>query len=173
MLCSPSTASLRASSTPRTMSCHWVRCRRCQSIAPAIGGSGCASSASEMLSSRVSILQIFQAIDQQQLAAADDGHDVGHPFHFADLMAGEQHGAAGRRDIDHPFQKLASHQRIEPGGGFVEDQQFRLVSQCQSERHFGPHPFGQTLDLSFERQLVAASPARDSAAESRCRRSRR
>ena len=96
--------------------------------------------------------QLVERLDQQQLPLAEDGHDVGHPLHLADLMARQEDGLALRGPVHHALQKLAPHQGVEARRGLVENQQLRLMGQRQREHHLGVHSLGERFEFLLRGQ---------------------
>ena len=69
------------------------------------GGIGVADGDRELAGRAFDVVEWF---DQQQAAGVHDGDDVGDAFDFADLVAGEEDGAACGGDVDHAFEELAA-----------------------------------------------------------------
>ena len=111
------------------------------------GGVGVADGDRELLGGALDVVEWF---DQQQPAGVHDGDDVGDAFDFADLMAGEEDGAAGGGDVDHAFEKFAADHGVEAGGRFVEDEELGLVGHGEGEGDFGAHAFGELAELAVE-----------------------
>jgi hypothetical protein len=59
-------------------------------------------------------------------AEPDDAHAVGQLLDLGQDVAGEQHGLAGGLRLEDDVLEDDLHQRVEPRGGFVEQQQLRV-----------------------------------------------
>ena len=73
------------------------------------------------------VLAPSSTVDQPALA--DDADAVADPLDLVELVRGEEHGGAALALLGDDGQELLLHQRIEPGGGLVEDQQLGLVEE--------------------------------------------
>ena len=117
------------------------------------GGVAGLASPTVTVSWRGGALDVVERFDEQQAAGVHDGDDVGDAFDFADLMAGEEDGAAGGGDVDHAFEEFAADHGVEAGGWFVEDEELGLVGHREREGDFGPHAFGELAELAVERDV--------------------
>lgn len=58
-------------------------------------------------------------------------------------MGAEQHSAPRGPGLAHQFQELPLHQRVQAAGGFIQDQQFRVMHEGLHQSELLPVPFGQ------------------------------
>src|SRR5262245_57668764 len=67
-------------------------------------------------------------------AAPDDAHAVAQRLHLGEHVARQQHGAALVANLADVLLELFLHQRVEPGGRLVEQQQFDVGGEPGDER---------------------------------------
>lgn len=94
-------------------------------------------------------------VEGDELAVADDADPVGDGLDLAHDMARHEHGLAVRRGLRDQVQERLLDQRVEPGGGFVQDQQLRGVHERLHQADLLPVALGQLLD---PRALVETEP---------------
>ena len=64
-----------------------------------------------------------------QSAAPHDGHAVADPFHLGEDVRGQEDGAPLVPGFTQHLQEGVLHQRIQPGGRFVEDHELRTMEE--------------------------------------------
>ena len=85
---------------------------------------------------------------EKNAAFMKDRNTIGQSFDFVQQMGREEYGSPFIGDrLDNSGQNIAAHHRIEPRGGFVEDQQFRAMSERKEQANAsrlsarqGPNP---------------------------------
>ena len=76
----------------------------------------------------------------QHLAVLHHHHAFGVARHHRQVVADHQHGRVVlARQVDHQFQHVALHHRVERGGGLVGDQQRRLQQHHRGQHHALAH----------------------------------
>ena len=81
---------------------------------------------------------VVQRTFDQDLAAIHDAYVIGYLFDFGELMAGEKDGAAVYRAVfNEQTKQRVQGDRVEPGGGLVEDEQPRALGDGCGECHLG------------------------------------
>ncbi len=94
-----------------------------------------------------------QILDDHQTPLPDDPHPVGDPLDLRQDVGGEEDGPSlFLRLLHHPVELLL-HQRVEPAGGFVEDQQPRMVHESLDEPHLLFVAAGQIAHGSVQVEL--------------------
>ena len=99
-------------------------------------------------------------------ALADDRDPVGQPLDLAEDVAGQQHGRARGRVLGDALVEDLLHQRVEPRGRLVEDQQLGVGGEGRDQRDLLPVALGVgaallgRVELEPLEQLVAAGVAR-------------
>ena len=93
----------------------------------------------------------------RHLAAGDDRDLLAQALGMGDDMGRENHrGALLGERADQPLE-LALVDRVEPGEGFVEHHQTRLVHEGAEQLHLLRHAFGELPDLPLHRIAQAVS----------------
>ncbi len=94
-----------------------------------------------------------QILHDHQAPPANDSHPVGDPLDLRQDMGGEEDGPSlFLRLLHHPVELLL-HQRVEPAGRFVEDQQLRMMHEGLDEPHLLFVAAGQIADGSLQVEL--------------------
>src|ERR1019366_4778777 len=100
----------------------------------------------------------------QDLPAAEDHADViAQGFRDRHIVGAEDDGGAATPQIEYGGAERIGAHRIEPGEGFVEDQQFRLGDDGGDGMHALAHTFAQGIDAAHGavRQIEAGEPGGD------------
>ena len=84
-----------------------------------------------------------------EFALVDDGHAVTDGFHFAQFMRGKENGFALVFQALDDFADFHAAQRVEPAGGFVQNQQVGIVDERLREADALLHAFGIGFDEAF------------------------
>ena len=87
--------------------------------------------------------QALHRVGDEEPPILDDGDAVDDALHFVELVGGQEHGPPFGDRLAHESRELVLHQRIEAGGGLVEDQQFRPVHEGQHDADLLPVAFGE------------------------------
>ena len=74
-----------------------------------------------------------------QPALPNDAHPVAGPLHLLKHMAGEQYGFAPLLFLPEQFDEAVLHQRVQAAGGFVQNQNPRVVGKCGDDSQLLPH----------------------------------
>ena len=77
--------------------------------------------------------QLGDALDGDQLPVPDDADPVANPLDLVQLVRGEEDRAAALALLGDQRQELLLHQRVEPAGRLVEDQQLGRVEAGQDQ----------------------------------------
>jgi hypothetical protein len=95
----------------------------------------------------------------QHLAVVDDDQMVGQPFHFLHVVAGVDQRAALRLQGFQRVEDGIAALRIDAHGGFVEDQQLRLMQQSgrNIQARFMPPEKVEGLSPARSLRLTSAS----------------
>ena len=80
-------------------------------------------------SSRRSLTQALDGVDEHQPPLPDDGDLMGEPLDLVQVVRGEEHGPPPVDYFSKKIRELLLEQGIEPGRGLVEDQQLRVVHE--------------------------------------------
>jgi hypothetical protein len=89
--------------------------------------------------------QVPELVERARLdrpALANDRDPVGEPLDLAEDVAREQHGRARRDPFGHTVREDLLHQRVQPGGRLVEDQQVDVCRESRDQRHLLPVALG-------------------------------
>ena len=87
------------------------------------------------------------------LALLDDGHAVAHALHFAQDVRGEEDRHPALVLLADELEELALHERVEAGGGLVEEEQLGLVQEPLHDAHLLAVAVGEVLDAAIQLQL--------------------
>jgi hypothetical protein len=69
----------------------------------------------------------------QKQRRVQDGYPVAEPLGFLQPVGGEEDGHAALAQRGDELVYLTGRDRVEPGGGLVEEQHRRVVQQCPGE----------------------------------------
>ena len=78
---------------------------------------------------------LCERADLGQPSRPQDGHAVAERLDLAQDVGGQEHGLAVVPRLLHAAAERLLHQRVEPGGGLVEDQQLRTAHQGRDQDH--------------------------------------
>ena len=95
--------------------------------------------------------QICRTRDRQE-SPAQDAHAIGEPFGFVQVVRRENHRVPARSQIQHEIAHQPRALRVQPGCGFVQQHDGRIVQQRAGDGH---------ALLESLRQLGAQAVARD------------
>ena len=73
--------------------------------------------------------QLCDPLNRRDPPLTDDRDAITHPLHLVEVVRGEKDGPSTAAELDDDSEELLLHQRIKPGGRFVEHQQLRVVEQ--------------------------------------------
>ena len=79
--------------------------------------------------------QLDQGAGLDRAAGSDDAHAIAESFHLRQDVARQQNGAPGLLGLADGVLEDRLHQRVEPRGRLVEDQQLDIGRQRRHERH--------------------------------------
>ncbi len=85
----------------------------------------------------------------------DDGQPIAQPLGLLHEMGGEQDGLAPAQQLLEAVPDQMSRLRIEPGGGFIQEQQLRVIDQRAGQRKPTLHATGEFADA---RVTLAGQP---------------
>src|SRR5580765_6309764 len=108
-----------------------------------------------------------RSVERDQAPEIDDRHAIAQSFRFVHVVRRQQDRAAARAIVDEQFPELAARLRIQPRGGFVEEQQIGVAHERAGNREALflppgqlPHPAGAfRLELDQREHVVDAAAA--------------
>jgi len=99
------------------------------------------------------VAQLGKRAGLDHAAAPNDRDVITERLDLGEDVAGQQHGPAGRSSLGDAGLEGRLHQRIQPRGRFVEDQQFRLGCERRDQDDLLPVPGGVGAGLLRRVQL--------------------
>lgn len=91
---------------------------------------------------------LCQFVAEDDFSSMDYAHMVGDAFDFVQEVGGEENSSAFNRDGLHDGAKdVPPHDRIEAGGGFIQQQEFGAVRECCDEPGLGYLSAREGLDF--------------------------
>src|ERR1017187_9907156 len=111
----------------------------------------------------VRVLNRGQCAIQDLLATEDHADVVAHGFRHRHIVGAEDDGGARAPQIEDGLAQHIGTDRIEPGEGFVENQQFGFGDHGGDELHALRHAFAQRIDAAAGamRQVKPGKPGSD------------
>ena len=82
----------------------------------------------------------------EQLAAVDHHHVVAHPLHVVEQVGGDEHRDAEAGEAPDEAEHLLAAERVEPGGGLVEEDELRVGDEGLGELGALAHAGGEAAD---------------------------
>ncbi len=94
--------------------------------------------------------ELGDVLDGDELTLAHEGHAVAHALHLRQHVGAEEDGLTGLAGLVQQAVELVLDERVEAGGGLVEDQQFRPVHERLDEADLTPVPGAEVGHLALE-----------------------
>ena len=95
-------------------------------------------------------------LHEDQFALIDDADTIGHFLGFFDIVRGQNDGHAVFAQATHHLPHVAPQLDINAGSRFIEEENFRLVTERLGDHHAALHAAGELHDLG-----VALLPERE------------
>ena len=90
--------------------------------------------------------EIVEAALRLHLATVDHHDFRAGVLDIGEQVRGHQHGLAAAAEVDDEVFDFAAAERVEPGGGFIEDDEFRVIEEGLGEAHAAGHAVREFAD---------------------------